>query len=255
MDETIKLNNLDDYRAAAKKYQGQPELFLKDKEFFKFQSSEYQSVQTHSSCIDLILGIPVAEIEKELRERAKKLWPGGTIESWSQDLYEGAMTWVGLNPAQLQTPYAEIYDLFKVIDLKKRSLVVDLGAGYGRLGVVLGLLCPECEFLGFEMAQERVEAGNALYSRLELPKTKLIQKNIAADEFELPAADVFFIYDFGSLPDMKKLLAKLDELADKREAFSVIARGRGINALIQETAPWLTVKAKEAGNSVIYTYV
>ena len=253
------LKTLDQYREAAAFKDRSNDSFpveelLEDESFFQFDSGDYGEIQAHSTCVDRILDISVPETEKALREKARKTWPGGTVESWSKNMHDGVMTWVGLNPAQLQTPYAEIYDLLCEVDPDPGERVVDLGAGYGRMGVVLGQLWPSCEFVGFEMAPERVELGNKAFERLEMNSAKLEQGNVADKEFELPPSDYYFIYDFGSLSDQKKLLEKIEDKADQKKSFSVLARGRGINALIQQTAPWLTIDTKKVGNTMVYTF-
>ncbi|MCO4753872.1 MAG: methyltransferase [Bacteriovoracaceae bacterium] len=255
MENKRKLNSLDDYRHLAQNREQRTKDTINDEEFFRFPMDDYQDAQLHSSLIDNILDIPVSDTEKLLRQKAQAIQSGGTVESWSAALHDGSLTWVGLNPAQLQTPYAEICELLDDMKLSPGQRVIDLGAGYGRMGVIMGHLYPECEFLGYEMAQERVDVGNQAYADLKLDSAKLFGRNIASDDFELPVADHYFIYDFGNLPDMKRLIAKLDQLADQKISFNVVARGRGINSLIQETAPWLSVDSRESGNCVIYTYV
>lgn len=255
-----KLETLDQYReAAADNPRGAAKIsqreLLRDDEFFAFDSGDYGDIQCHSSCVDQLLDIPVAETEKRLREKARAKWPGGTVESWSKAMHEGVMTWVGLNPAQLQTPYAELYELLWAVDPRPGQKVVDLGAAYGRMGLILSQLWPRCRFVGFEMAGERVALGNKVFSRLEMEGAELKRGNVAQDRFALPDAEYYFIYDFGSLSDQKKLIAKLEAKADAKKSFSVLARGRGINALIQETAPWLTVDVESVGNTNVYRFV
>lgn len=225
-----------------------------EKDIFRFDSADYQESQFHSSCVDRILGIPVHSVEQDLREEAKRIQPGGTVESWSKALHQGALTWVGLNPSQLQTPYAELLQLLEALDMNEGESFVDLGAGYGRIGMIMGKHWPKNAFTGFEMAQERVLEGNKAFKRYGLESAKLIASDIAAKSFQLPKADYFFIYDFGSLSDIKKLLAKVEVQADEGRVFSVLARGRGINSLIQETAPWLTINPKVIGNTTVYSF-
>lgn len=255
MESTKKLTTLDQYCEAANYNSGEYKQYLKHDCFFQFLSDDYGDIQLHSTCIDKILDIPVQETEKRLREVARELLPGGTVESWSKAMHDGVTTWIGLNPAQLQTPYAEFFELLEELKLEENETLVDLGAGYGRLGQIMNHNWPSSKFIGFEMASERVEIGNESFKKLDAYNAILEQANIAADDFELPVADYYFIYEFGSVSDMKKLLSKLEERADQRKSFTVAARGRGINSLIRETAPWLTVEAREFGNSTIYAFI
>lgn len=225
-----------------------------DRSFFETKASAYQDIQFHSAQIDTAFGLPVKETEKALRDRARKLRPEGDVESWSKELHDGVCTWVGLNPAQLQTPYAELLEYLDALNLTPNSRVIDLGAGYGRIGILMGALFPQCAFLGLEMAPERVELGNKLYKSLGIKNAIINEQNLASEDFDLPDACAYFIYEFGFLSDMKKLISKLERKADEKLSFSVIARGRGINSLIQETAPWLTVHSEPLINGHIYHF-
>lgn len=96
----------------------------------------------HSRKIDERLGFQVDQIEAELLERARKLRPGGHLWTLGQGLHEGSQTWIGLDPQVIQTPYAEIVEILDLLDLKCSKKVVDLGAGYGRMGIVLNVVSP-----------------------------------------------------------------------------------------------------------------
>lgn len=254
MQNKQKLSTLDDYRCASQSDAPTSD-FLLDREFYRCEETEYHSIQEHSVYIDRILGIHVNEVETALKQEAMDLDPEGCVESWSGALHNGALTWVGLSPGQLQTPYSEILELLEGIELDSGAVVVDLGAGYGRIGLVLNQLCPDFRFAGFEMAMERVKAGNEAYARLGLEKrAKLHHQDISAADFELPVSDYYFIYDFGNASDMKAVLSKVEERADNKEKFTVLARGRGINSLIQRSAPWLCARTRQIGNTVAYYY-
>ncbi len=254
MQNELELKTLDDYRELAQNSDVSTQNYVEKNDFFSYPLDDYQDSQLHSAMIDSILGIDVIDTEKGMRQKAQKLQGAGTVESWSAALHDGSLTWVGLNPAQLQTPYAELLELIEELGPEENDHFIDLGAGYGRLGILLGKLYPKCVFTGYEMAGERVDVGNESYVGLGLNNSKLFQKNIASESFKLPVADFYFIYDFGNLPDMKKLLAKLEVLAEEKRKFTVIARGRGINSLIQQTAPWLSVSTKEHRNCILYKY-
>ena len=254
MQNKQKLRTLDDYRRASQS-DTPCSGFLLDREFYRCKETQYHSIQEHSVYVDRILGIHVNEVEEALKQEAIDLDPEGCVESWSGALHSGALTWVGLSPGQLQTPYSEILELLEAIELDGGAMVVDLGAGYGRIGLVLDNLYPDCRFVGFEMAMERVNAGNESYARLGLEqRAKLYQQDIAAEDFELPVSDYYFIYDFGNASDMKAVLSKIEERADNREKFTVLARGRGINSLIRRSAPWLCARTRQIGNTIAYYY-
>ena len=147
--------------------------------------------------------------------------------------------WIDFDVQGIQTTYKEILQIFSLLPPSKYSKWCDLGAGYGRLGIVLGLLHGECEFIGLELAEARVKLGNQLFKDLELYNCNLQIVDIAAEEQMLPRADVYFIYDFGTQEDVYKVINKLQNLALSKNII-VVARGRAVRRWILADYPWLS---------------
>lgn len=186
-----------------------------------------------SQDLDKLLGFRVYEIEKDLLERARLKDPAGNHHTWGASLHEGNQTWVGLHPETIQTPYAELVRVCEKLELKKGERVVDLGAGYGRLGIVLRELYPGVEFLGIEYVPERVAEGKRVHG------LNLIQGDLTRSEFFPEEANHYFIYDFGKVSHMRELLKKLSVVAD-RKRITITGRGKGIRSLISHEFLWLT---------------
>src|SRR5690606_39026298 len=108
--------------------------------FYRSPDQSYQDQQLHSEYIDQILGIDVDKIEESLN---------------SKD-YDNCEAWIGLAPRQLQTPYDELLMITQLLQLRENEHVLDLGAGYGRLGFVMEQQVPEAIFSGIELVAERV---------------------------------------------------------------------------------------------------
>lgn len=136
----------------------------------------------------------------------------------------------------LLTPYSELFDLCSKLTLDPGSRIVDLGAGYGRLGFILGDHYPEVNFLGLEIVPERVEEGNLCLARRRCTRAELLVQDLTSDDFTLPEADVYFLYDYGKVAHIRKTLNQLD--AGQR--FTLVARGKGVRSLISHEFPWLT---------------
>lgn len=182
--------------------------------------------------IDRLLGFRVHEIERDLHERALISDPHGNHHRWGAALHSGNQTWVGLHPETIQTPYDELLRMCEKLKLSTGEKVVDLGAGYGRLGIVIEKLYPGVHFQGIEFVPERVAEGKRL-------GINLIQGDLTHPDFFPEEADHFFIYDFGKIPHIRDLLNKLSDLADKKK-FTVTGRGKGIRSLIGHEFHWLT---------------
>ncbi len=161
-----------------------------------------------SSQIDLALGFKIKHIEEILQTKARELVPEKHFDQWGPTLHDGAQTWIGLDFQILQTTYHDLKTLFDFIKPKAGERIIDLGAGYGRLGIYLHHFYPRTEFLGIELVQERVNEGNRLFSQLGSQNKKMQSIDLSKLD-ELPEADIFFIYDFGSIDHIKHILSML----------------------------------------------
>lgn len=198
--------------------------FLKDPDFFN---------SPNSKALDQRLGLEVVNIEKDLLEEARRHRPHGHMGNWGPDFHQGHQTWVGLDPQVLQTPYQELLKMCELLVLQPGEHVIDLGAGYGRLAWILKQKYPEVSFTGYEYVKERVDEGNRV-----LQEELLIQQDLSDPDFELPVADSYFIYDFGKVQHIRKILQQLEDMAETN-SFKVVARGRGTRSMIQHEHPWL----------------
>lgn len=200
-----------------------------------------------SALIDRDLGLRVEEVERLLLDRARELSPLGSHHTWGSLLHGGNQTWVGLHPESIQTPYSELFQMCSHLELNSGDHVVDFGAGYGRLGVLIGRAYPGVSFHGIEFVPERVAEGKRVF-----PELHLTVGDLTAPEFFPEPADHYFIYDFGKVPHIRRLLAQLSELADRKK-FTITGRGKGIRSLIAHEFPWLTASYSEE-NFSIYSF-
>jgi hypothetical protein len=189
--------------------------------------------------IDREFGLEIDRIEEVLWRRAKALRPEGNLSNLSHVLHDGHQTWVGLEPQVLNTPYEELLQICEVLRPEEGQHFVDLGAGYGRLGLVLNLLYPEVTFTGYELVPERVDEGNQVFLKEKCHKAKLITQDLTASDFVLPKADFYFLYDYGKVHHIRQTLSDLEKLAMAGK-FKVIARGQGSRSIIEHEHPWLS---------------
>lgn len=183
----------------------------------------YQDAKVQSLHIDNFLGFQINQIEESLIKN----------KNIDQEF------WVGLDVQIMQTPYSEILEMMRHLNLNHGQSVIDLGAAYGRMGIVIGLLYPEIQFVGYEYVKERVIAGNAIYNKWNFNNSKLYEADLADENHQIPNADMFFIYDFGSKKDVYSVLEKL-RLKAQQQSIKVIARGGGIRNWIMQDFPWLS---------------
>jgi hypothetical protein len=209
-----------------------------------FDASEsYEASRSHSQALDHRLGFEIERIENALLARARDVNPEGSHTSWGASIHQGKQTWVGLSHQTLQTPYSELKRMCEHLQLSS-GLMVDLGAGYGRMGLVLQGLYPEMKFLGYEYVGERVREGNRIFEKYSCPNACLVEQDLTDPEFKLPEADYYLIYDYGTVAHIRHTLKQLEVLADRKK-FKLIARGKGTRSLIEYEHPWLTAQLIE----------
>lgn len=216
-----------------------------------FQSPKSNSIISfqHSSLIDKILGFRLKYVEEMLVAEAMGFEPEGSHETWGPSLHDGVQTWVGLDLETMQTPYSECLRILQILKIKPYHHIIDLGAAYGRMGVVIGGLYIKNSFTGYEFVKARVDEGNRIYKNLEFSKCKLIQQDLFHQDFKLPEADVYFIYDYGDIKHIEHTLNQLEEVAYKRP-IKLVIRGKYTKLIISDKHQWLDLKYQgRAGES------
>ena len=192
-----------------------------------------------SQAIDQLLGFEVERIELELLKLAQGQRPQGDTQSWGPGIHQGNQTWVGLDPQTLQTPYHELKEMTDLLAPRPSSHFIDLGAGYGRLALVLHQYDESIRFTGYEFVPERVNHGSEKLLEFGLKNARLLRQDLTAPDFALPDADFYFIYDYGKVAHIRQTLEQLKIIAD-RTTFKVVARGKGVRSLIENEHPWLS---------------
>jgi SAM-dependent methyltransferase len=204
-------------------------------------SLTYAQEKEHAKAVDQFLGFEIDQVELRLREASPKS--------------NHAAQWIGLAPESLQTPYTEIRHMLSKLDLNPGDTVVDLGAGYGRMGLVLNAHYPECRFLGIEISKPRVDEGNRVYRLHGIkPDSCLVQADASDSAFLLPEARAYFLYDLSLRATIKQVIDKLKERSQAAPIL-VVGRGRATRDQIERKEPWLSqiVEPKHCGNFSIYS--
>ena len=111
----------------------------------------------YSAEVDAWLGLDLVRVEEAIHARVGISHLGAAQEYW-----------VGLNIQSLLTPYTEITEILQRLELKPGDQLIDLGAGYGRIGFVMGHNYPESIFIGYEAVSERVIGSAAGIASIRL---------------------------------------------------------------------------------------
>ena len=199
-----------------------------------FSKSE---AQTHAADVDAWLGLRVESIEESLRVRGSKLAAPSTSSNHQQ-------LWFGLEPRDLQTPYFEIRSILEsVLPKESAGSVIDLGAAYSRMGFVVERHFPLATFRGFEYVGERVNESRLALARFGAKRASVEHVDLTSPRFQMPAADLYFVYDYGTPAAIEKTLFDLQRVA-RRSAGGrkviIVARGRVCRYAIESRhANWL----------------
>jgi tRNA G46 methylase TrmB len=190
----------------------------------------------HSQILDDLLGFEIKSVESKLVEIAKSKSSDTDNKTWGPVVH-GVQSWLGLDQQVLQTPYNQLAEILRITEVKPGEKVIDLGAGYGRLGLIMSYLYPQTEFLGIEFVEERIQEARRVFSRFNKQHISLLKQNLREVE-ALPLGDIYYIYEFGTKEDLARIVEKLKTISLQRQ-IKVVARGKFANQTILLNHPWL----------------
>ncbi|MFG1492330.1 methyltransferase domain-containing protein [Halobacteriovorax sp. ZH4_bin.1] len=139
----------------------------------------------------------------------------------------------------VQSGYSTILLALDQIDAAKGSSIVDLGSGYGRVGLVCSLVRPDLNFVGYEYVPHRVEVSNNACEELGLEENLVFKvQDLSLKSFSIPIADIYYLYDPFSKETYEYVLKQILEISRQQEV-TIVTKG---NANI-----WLNILADENG--------
>lgn len=165
----------------------------------------------------------------------------------SERLYEGS-------GHAVQTSYATILLVLDTLALPERAHIVDLGSGFGRMGLVAGLWRADLVFTGYEYVEHRVELATAAAQRADLSeRVRFVHQDLADPTFEMPEADAYYMYDPFCDETYRRVLARLVAVGRTR-AISVVTKGNAGAWLAGAVADagWSAPQAHDLGNLLLF---
>lgn len=173
----------------------------------------------HNNELDTVLGFHLYEVNRAVSDSIQT--SNGTPARFGQE-----RVWQGYD-SMPQTGWLELREMMAGLDLKPGQTVVDLGAGFGRLGMLLGLLYPEVSFIGYEIVPERVEESKRVQKILGLSKSKVqfIPVDMSLASFKPAMADIYYAWYPVSETTGEKLFRDLKEISITRPFRLVLLSG------------------------------
>ena len=167
--------------------------------------------------------------------------------SIKERLYAGAGVGV-------QSGYSTILLALNNVQTKYGGKIIDLGSGYGRVGLVCSLLRPDIDFVGYEFVAHRVENGNTASTELGLDKSLSFKvQDLSLEDFEIPEADVYYLYDPFTKETYHHVLKQIVCISKKR-TISIITKGnaRGWFVDIGKENLWPDPVYLDGGNLCVF---
>ena len=162
-------------------------------------------------------------------------------------LYEGA----GIG---VQTSYATFFEILSKLQLPTHARLIDLGSGYGRMGLVAGLWRDDLEFTGYEYVAHRVEIARAAAARAGLAqRVRFYAQDLGAADFSIPEADLYYMFDPFNGETYSRVIGRLIEIGRAR-VILVVAKGGACDRFEKAAlaAGWSESEKHDAGTLAIF---
>lgn len=157
----------------------------------------------------------------------------------------------------VQTSYATILTALRRLQLTPGAHIVDLGSGYGRLGVLGGLVRPDLWFTGYEFVGHRVEVAQASASRAGISdRVRFYQQDLSQPQFEIPKADVYYMYDPFCESTYQRVLRRVHQVACQQPLTVVTNADAGVwFKKLQEPKTWQPPIRADDGSLLIFNSI
>lgn len=165
----------------------------------------------------------------------------------TERLYEGAGVGV-------QSGYSTVLTALRYLAPSPGARIIDLGSGYGRVGLVVGLLRPDIDFIGYEYVPHRVEIANSSTESFGLQEhVHFYTQDLAAKDFQIPEADIYYMYDPFSEETYSHVLSQLIEMSYRRK-ITIATKGnaRGWLAEAARREGWSAAEEFDSGNLCLF---
>ncbi|SMF79963.1 methyltransferase [Pseudobacteriovorax antillogorgiicola] len=154
----------------------------------------------------------------------------------------------------VQSGYSTILLALHFSNLPKNSCVVDLGSGYGRVGLAFSLLRPDIKFIGYEYVPHRVALANDTGRAFQLESNlTFIEQDLSLEDFKIPEADAYYLYDPFTKETYEHVLRQIIAVS-KRRSITVVTKGNAREWLldIAQAHSWPTPVYVDGGNLCIF---
>lgn len=148
-------------------------------------------------------------------------------------------SWLGLSPDVLNTSYHDFRTILKYLNLESDKKIIDLGCGYGRMGLLIGKEFPHLKFEGFEYWPHRLEPALRASIQHRMKNVTFKVRDLLDTSYAFPKGDVYFVYLMSSSPTcMEELFSRIHEVSHPE---TIIITRKISEPLVMQWAPWLSL--------------
>lgn len=154
----------------------------------------------------------------------------------------------------VQSGYSTILLALDSLDIEEGSSMVDLGSGYGRVGLVCSLLRPDVSFIGYEFVPHRVDISNNASLALGLQNDLHFEvQDLSLESFKIPVSDIYYLYDPFTKETYDYVLKQILDVS-KRQKVTIVTKGnaKGWFDAIAKDNSWPKPQLIDEGNLCIF---
>ncbi len=157
--------------------------------------------------------------------------------------------------AGVQSGYSTILLALNHLNIEEGHQLVELGSGYGRVGLVSAILEPRLNIVGYEFVPHRVEIAQEACESLELSDSLEFKvQDLSEETFSLPEADIFYLYDPFNESTYKLMTSQILNIS-RRKKVTVVTKGNAKKWFRDTlaTSDWEAPLEIDNGNLCIFT--
>lgn len=154
----------------------------------------------------------------------------------------------------VQSGYSTILLALESLSMSKGDTIIDLGSGYGRVGLVCSLLRPDVNFIGYEYVKHRVDISNTACEALGLEECLTFKtQDLSLVSFKIPKAQVYYLYDPFSQETYRYILNQILKVSQMMP-ITVVTKGNANHWLerMAKEHKWQEPVIIDEGNLCIY---
>ena len=157
--------------------------------------------------------------------------------------------------AGVQSSYATVLLALELAKSQEGAKWIDLGSGFGRVGLVIGLLRPDIQFVGYEFVSHRVTASEIAAARAGVSGSVSFKtQDLSEKAFAIPVADVYYMWDPFTRETYIHVLEQIRGYGRDR-AVTILARGAAanwVNDVMKDEPHWAAERTHDGGNLAIF---